>query len=83
MGALKGKSESPNKVSRVTKRQRNSFIQIIQEPLVPLLEHLTELYKHSAEGTAENKKKVIYWLLLQHQNVFPKNENDLGHTHVV
>ena len=79
---LQEKSVLPSKCSRVTKGQENSFAQNIQEPMAPLLEHLTELYKCNAEDNAKYEK-VIYWLLLKHQNVFPKNENGLDHTHLV
>ena len=47
------------------------------------MEHLTELHECSAEGKAEYEQKPIHWLLLEHQNVFLKNENDLGCTHLV
>ena len=41
------------------------------------------MYEKSAKGKNEYEKKVIHWLLLKHQNVFSKNENDLGCMHLV
>ena len=62
---LKENSVLLNKAGRVKKGQKNSFVQNIQEPLAPLLDHLTELYECSVEGKAKYEKKRIHWLLLK------------------
>ena len=73
----------PGKACQVTKGQKRSFAQYVQETLASLLAHLKDLYEHSAKARNEYQKKVIHWLLLKHQNVFSKSENDLGCTHLV
>ena len=80
---LNEKSTLPNKASRVMKGQEKLFAQYIQKPLVPPPEHLKEFYEWSAKGKTVQQQKVIHWLLLKHQSVFSKNENELGHTHLV
>ena len=77
------KSMLPGKAHRVTKGQKRSFAQYVQEPLAHSQHTLKDLYEHSVKGRNEYQKKVIHWLLLKHQNVFSKNENDLGCTHLV
>ena len=80
---LNRESTLPSKTLRVTKGQKKSFVHYVQGSLAPLPEHLKELYEKSAKGKNEYQKKVIHWLLLKHQNVFSKNENDLGRMHLV
>ena len=80
---LNRESTLTSKTRRVMKGQKKSFVYYVQGSLAPLPEHLKELYEKSAKGKNEYEKKVIHWLLLKHQNVFSKNENDLGRTHLV
>ena len=65
------------------KGQAKLFAEYIQEPLVPLPGHHKEFYKWSMKRKTAQRQKVIHWLLLKHHSVFFKNENDLGHTHLV
>ena len=55
----------------------------IQIPTSPLPEHLKGLYKQSAKGKSEMEHAQIHSLLLKHENVFSKDDFDLGHTNLV
>ena len=80
MVLLRDGSALPNKASGMTEGPESTFVQKIQEPLAPLSEHLTGLNEGSVEGKTEDKKRVFHWLLLNFQEIFPQNENDLGQT---
>ena len=49
----------------------------------PVPEHLRELYEKSIKGKSEEQKRKIHNLLLDHQNVFAKDEFDIGWTNLV
>ena len=53
------------------------------KPTAPVPEHLRELYEKSIKGKSEEQKRKIHNLLLDHQNVFAKDEFDIGRTNLV
>ena len=70
---------------RASKRQRKKVARRIHvdEPRAPVPEHLRELYEKSAKGKSEEQKRKIHNLFLDHQNVFAKDEFDIGRTNLV
>ena len=65
---------------RASKWQRKEIARRIHadEPRAPVPEHLRELYEKSAKGKSEEQKRKIHNLFLDHQNVFAKDEFDIG-----
>ena len=55
----------------------------MDKPRAPVPEHLRELYEKSTKGKSEEQKRKIRNLFLDHQNVFPKGEFDIGQTNLV
>ena len=49
----------------------------------PVPEHLRELYEKSTKGKSEEQKRKIHNLLVDHQNVFAKDEFDIRWTYLV
>ena len=70
---------------RVSKWQRKGIARRIHadEPRAPVPEHLRELYEKSAKGKSEEQIRKIHNLFLDHQNVFAKDEFDIGQTNLV
>ena len=70
---------------RASKWQRKEIARRIHadEPRAPVPEHLRELYEKSAKGKSEEQKRKIHNLFLDHQNVFAKDEFDIGQTNLV
>ena len=65
---------------RASKRQRKEITRRIRadKPVAPVPEHLRELYEKSAKSKSEEQKRKIHNLFLDHQNVFAKDEFDIG-----
>ena len=65
---------------RASNQQRKEIARRIHvdEPRAPVPEHLRELYEKSAKGKSEEQKRKIHNLFLDHQNVFAKDEFDIG-----
>ena len=55
----------------------------IQAPTVPLPDHLKGLYEDSIKGKSKLQQVQVHSLLQKHEEVFSKDEYDLGHTHLV
>ena len=55
----------------------------IQVPTSPLPEHLKGMYEQSAKGKSKMECAQIHSLLWKHENVFSKDDYDLGHTNLV
>ena len=55
----------------------------IQAPTVPLPDHLKCLYEESIKGKSKVQCAQVHSLLQKHEEVFSKDEYDLGHTHLV
>ena len=70
---------------RASKQQRKEIARRIHadEPRAPVPEHLRELYEKSAKGKSEEQKRKIHNLFLDHQNIFAKDEFDIGRTNLV
>ena len=70
---------------RASKQQRKEIARRIHadEPRAPVPEHLRELYEKSAKGKSKEQKRKIHNLFLDHQNVFAKDEFDIGQTNLV
>ena len=70
---------------RASKWQRKEIARRIHadEPRAPVPEHLRELYEKSAKGKSEEQKRKIHNLFLDHQNIFAKDEFDIGRTNLV
>ena len=67
---------------RAGKWQRKEIARRVHadKPTAPVPEHLRELYEKSIKGKSEEQKRKIHNLLLDHQNVFAKDEFDIGQT---
>ena len=70
---------------RASKWQRKEITRRIRadKPVEPVPEHLRELYEKSAKGKSEEQKRKIHNVFLDHQNVFAKDEFDIGRTNLV
>ena len=51
----------------------------IQAPTVPLPDHLKCLNEESIKGKSKVQHAQVHSLLQKHEEVFPKDEYDLGH----
>ena len=67
---------------RASNRQRKEIARRIHadKPRAPVPEHLRELYEKSTKGKSEEQKRIHN---LFHQNVFAKDEFDIGRTNLV
>ena len=52
----------------------------IQVPTSALPENLKGVFEHSAKGNSKIECAQIHCVLLKHENVFSKDDYDLGHT---
>ena len=70
---------------RASKWQRKEIARRVHADKLtaPVPEHLRELYEKSIKGKSEEQKRKIHNLLLDHQNVFAKDEFDIGWTNLV
>ena len=69
---------------RASKCQRKEIARrFADEQRAPVPEHLREMYEKSAKGKSEEQKRKIHNLFLDHQNVFAKDEFDIGQTNLV
>ena len=55
----------------------------IQAPTVPHPNHLKGLYEESIKGKSKVQEVQVHSFLQKHEEVFSKDEYDLGHTHLV
>ena len=55
----------------------------IQVPTSPLPENLKGLYQQSAKGKSKMECAQIHSLLFKHENVFSKDDYDMGYTNLV
>ena len=81
-GGLKGKihtSRCQAKFHRKSIARKTT----IQAPTIPLPEHLRGLYEESIKGKSKGQCAQVHSLLQKHENVFSKDEYNLGHTHLV
>ena len=70
---------------RAGKWQRKEIARRVHadKPTAPMPEHLREMYEKSIKGKSAEQKRKIHNLLLDHQNVFAKDEFDIGWTNLV
>ena len=70
---------------RAGKGQRKEITRRVHadKPIAPVPEHLGELYEKSIKGKSEEQKRKIHNLLLDYQNIFAKDEFDIGQTNLV
>ena len=61
----------------------NSSLDVNSSDSQRVPEYLQDLYERSTQNKTDGEKKAIGNLLLQFQQVFSKDDNDLGRTHLV